>query len=127
MKKLKQYSFIGLLILIILSSLFYSNREGLTNSDASSNVIISTYPDSSNILSTSSVPATATTSVASSVPAPSPSNPSVNSYQMVCENEKDCERYPTSQFNFKGSITQDGLVINKDKTYYCDNGICKKY
>jgi outer membrane biosynthesis protein TonB len=59
-------------------------------------------------------------------PQPMPSSSSVGSYAMVCSNDTDCDRYNMGQYNFKGSIDQNGITINREKTYSCQNGVCTK-
>lgn len=57
---------------------------------------------------------------------PSNTTSTIN-YSMVCANDADCDKYPSDQYNFKGSFTNNGITISKDKTYYCKDGVCRKY
>jgi hypothetical protein len=125
MKHFKKYSIFLLLILIIIANLFFVNREGLNNSDVSNNYIIPTYSPNINPPVLPSLPnQTAQPPMLQSMPQPSSS--SVGSYAMVCSNDTDCDKYPSNQYNFKGSIDQNGITINKEKTYSCQNGVCIK-
>ncbi len=72
------------------------------------------------------IPPPITQPVTESIPQPMPASSSVGSYAMVCSNDADCDRYPTSEYTFKGSIDKNGITINKEKTYSCQNGVCIK-
>jgi hypothetical protein len=148
MKHFKKYSIFVLLILIIIANLFFVNREGYTLQQP---MYQSTPPPQPTRPPQSTPPTqppqpTPPTEPQSTpptqptlppqpssqptpppqTPQPMPSSSSVGSYAMVCSNDTDCDRYNMGQYNFKGSIDQNGITINREKTYSCQNGVCTK-